>query len=296
VNALLFLVTSLLWGCGALATTMQAGVTPAAWSVCVRMSLAGIVLLACGWARGSRLRLRTPELVCVSLQGVLLFAVAFIAFYEATRRMPSGLAALVLATSSLFAAVIGRVIFGEPVSRNLASGTALGLAGVAIVFLPGFGTVPQGSLSEGFAWALLASLATAAGTVAGARGQRSGVDTFAALGWAAMIGGAASAFWAALAGEPFIFDLSRRYIASLAYLTLGASCATFLLYFELVRRQGAGQAAYVFTTVPVVALILSSLFEGLELGSRMAIGSVAILVGNVLVLRRSRAIRPASHV
>ncbi|GGE20194.1 membrane protein [Aureimonas endophytica] len=286
MNALLFLLTSLLWGCGALATKLQAGVTPAAWSVSIRMTLAGLILLACGKIKGVRLKLRAPELLFVAAQGILFFAVAFIAFYEATRCMPSGLAALVLSTSSLFAAAFGRAMLGDPFSRRFAQGTAFGLVGVAVIFLPSMGTAQHGSLLEGFAWALLSSLATAAGTVANSRNQRAGVETFAALGWAAVIGGATSAICAMLTGEPLVLDLSLRYLASLTYLTVGASCATFLIYFELVGRHGAARAAYVFTTIPLVALILSSLFEGLHLDARIAIGAAAILIGNVIVLKR----------
>jgi len=225
------------------------------------------------------------DLLFVGTQGILFFAVAFIAFYEATRRMPSGLAALVLATSSLFAALLGRAVLGEPLSQGFAMGMVFGLSGVAVIVLPGFGTVHQESLSGGAAWAFVAAVATAAGTVAGSRNHKAGLNSFVALGWAAVIGGAASAIWATFGSQPFVFDFSTRYVVSLAYLTLGASCATFLLYFELVSRQGAGRAAYVFTTVPVIALVLSSLLEGLRLDARLAAGTLAILLGNILILK-----------
>jgi drug/metabolite transporter (DMT)-like permease len=286
VNAVLFLVTSLLWGCGALATTMQAGVTPAAWSVSLRMALAGFLLLAYGRARKAKLDLRARDIPFVGLQGVLFFALAFVAFYEATSRIPSGLAALVLATSSLFAAAIGRAVHGEIISRGLVWGTLFGLCGIAAIFGPGLHDVSRDTLFAGFAWALLASVATAAGTVTGARNQKAGVPTFAGLGWAALIGGAASAAWALATGEPFVFDFTFRFVASLLYLAIGASVLTFLLYFELVKRYGSGKAAYIFTTVPIIALVLSSLFEGLQIGTNIVVGSAAILIGNVFVLRK----------
>src|SRR5689334_19871324 len=112
MTAALFALTALLWGGGALATAMQAGVTPAPWSVALRMVLAGLILLGYGRLRGVPLGIPRKDRPAVALQGLLFFAIAFIAFYEATARMPSGLAALVLSTSSLFAAVIARATLG----------------------------------------------------------------------------------------------------------------------------------------------------------------------------------------
>lgn len=284
MNGLLFLLTSLLWGCGALATTMQAGVTPAAWSVSLRMSLAGLVLLAYGRATRARLHIAGLDVLFVGLQGVLFFALAFIAFYEATRRIPSGLAALVLATSSLFAAVIGRFVHRDLISRGLLWGTLFGFGGVTLIFAPGLPAIPQETVVSGFKWALVASIATAAGTVVGARNQKAGVPAMASLGWAALIGGAASAVWALANNQPFVFDFTFRFVASLVYLAIGASCFTFVLYFELVKRNGSGKAAYIFTTVPIVALVLSSIFEGLQPDAYLMIGGLAILIGNVIVL------------
>jgi drug/metabolite transporter (DMT)-like permease len=294
VTALLFALASLLWGGGALAAAMQAGVTPAPWSVALRMALAGLLLL--GFAGWRRVPLRIPrrDLAFVGLQGVLFFAVAFIAFYESTRRIPSGLAALVLSTSSLFAALIGRVLLGRvllgtPVSSSLLWGALCGIIGVGIIFGPGLAGVAAGAgagLASGLCWGPVSAVATAGGTVIGARNQRAGLPTLAVLGWGAWIGCATSAAWAMAQGAPFIVDPSPRYLASLVYLAVAASCIAFLLYFELVQRLGPGKAAYIFATVPVVALLLSALFEGLRLDLRMTLGVLVILAGNVLVLRK----------
>ncbi|MCC8958215.1 DMT family transporter, partial [Bradyrhizobium sp. Pear77] len=137
MTAALFALTALLWGGGALATAMQAGVTPAPWSVALRMALAGLILLGYGRLRGVPLAIPRKDRLAVALQGLLFFAIAFIAFYQATARMPSGLAALVLSTSSLFAAVIARAALGVPISPTFVWGTLCGILGLAIIFLPG---------------------------------------------------------------------------------------------------------------------------------------------------------------
>ncbi|MCP1833685.1 drug/metabolite transporter (DMT)-like permease [Bradyrhizobium sp. USDA 4532] len=286
MTALLFAVTALLWGGGALATAMQAGVTPAPWSVALRMVLAGVILLGYGRMRGVTLSIPRKDRPAVALQGLLFFAIAFIAFYEATARMPSGLAALVLSTSSLFAAVIARAVLGVPISSGFVWGALCGILGLAIIFLPGAAAQGVAPLA-GFAWALTAAIATGAGTTVSVRNQRAGLPVASVLGWGAFVGAAASALWAVATGTPFVADISPSYVTSFLYLAIAASCITFTLYFELVRRLGPGRAAYTLALVPLVALVLSALFEHLALGWPVLAGAAAILAGNVLVLARA---------
>ena len=285
MTAVLFAATALLWGGGALATALQAGVMPAPWSVALRMALAGVLLLLYGRIRHVPLGIPRRDRLYVALQGALFFALAFISFYEAARRIPSGLAALVLSTSSLFAALIGRVLLGSALAPAMLWGALCGIIGIGIIFGPGIGALGSES-GAGFAWALVSAIATGGGTVAGARNQQAGLPTVAVLGWGALIGAAVSACWALAERQPFVPDLSARYLGSLLYLAIAASCVTFMLYFELVRRLGPGRAAYTLATVPLVALVLSALFENLHLDGRIAVGAAAILLGNVLVLRR----------
>lgn len=285
MTVLLFALTALIWSGGALATALQAGVTPAPWSVAVRMALAGLILLGYGQTQAVSLAIPPRDRPAVALQGMLFFALAFIAFYEAARHMPSGLAALILSTSALFAALIGRATLGTRLTANFVWGTLCGIVGIALVFGPTGGMGANISPS-GIAWALVAAVATGAGTVVGARNQMAGLPAIAVLGWAALAGAATSAAWALITGAPAVPDLSARYLLSLAYLAVAASCVAFMLYFELVRRLGPGPAAYTLTVVPLVALVLSSLFEHLVLDWSIAAGTAAILAGNVLVLRR----------
>ena len=286
MTALLFALTAMLWGGGALATAMQAGVTPAPWSVALRMALAGLILLGYGRLRGIELAIPTRDRPAVALQGLLFFAVAFIAFYEATARMPSGLAALVLSTSSLFAALIARAALGAPISTSFVWGALCGILGLAIIFVPGATAAGTAPPLSGFAWALVAAVATGTGTTIGARNQRAGLPVVAVLGWGALVGATASALWAVATGATFAADASLPYLVSFLYLAIAASCITFMLYFELVRRLGPGRAAYTLALVPLVALVLSALFEHLALGWPVLAGASAILLGNVLVLSR----------
>ena len=82
-----------------------------------------------------------------------------------------------------------------------------------------------------------------------------------------------SAVSSLLAGHPFNFDASPGYIISLAYLTVFGSVVAFGAYLTLLGRIGAHKAGYAMVMFPVVALILSILFEGLQLDLTIIAGT-----------------------
>ena len=93
---------------------------------------------------------------------------------------------------------------------------------------------------------------------------------------------AAIAMWQ---GKAFVFDTSPEYVVSLLYLTLFGSIAAFGSYLTLLGRIGAHKAGYAMVMFPVVALVISVLFEGLELSTSIVGGVTLVLAGNVFILR-----------
>jgi drug/metabolite transporter (DMT)-like permease len=94
-------------------------------------------------------------------------------------------------------------------------------------------------------------------------------------------------------GVPFTFDPSPLYVGALVYLAVFATILGFGCYLTLLGRIGADRAAYTSVVFPVVALGLSTVFEGFE-WTTLALGGVALIVlGNVVVLARSTRRQPA---
>lgn len=281
----LFLATAFLWGAGALITTSQAAGAAVSLSVALRMTLVGAVMLGAGVATGSPLHVARAERPWLAAQGALFFGLAFIAFYKATQAIPSGVAALVLSSAPFFTAGAAWVLLRAPVGGRMLAGIACGSAGLTIVSLPhlmrlGF----DGHTARGFGWALLAAASTGFGTALSARNRARGIAVLAQMGWGALCGAGFALAWALAAGVPLAVRPDRDFLLGLVYLALVASCATFGMYFTLVGRIGPARAAYVLTVVPLVALALSVLFEGLHIDARLIAGATAILIGNVLVL------------
>jgi drug/metabolite transporter (DMT)-like permease len=107
--------------------------------------------------------------------------------------------------------------------------------------------------------------------------------------WSMLYGALFIAAVALAGGQPFTFDFSWPYIASLIYLSLFGSAVAFGAYLTLMRRIGADRASYIAVAIPVVALLLSTAFEHLRWQPETFVGVALCLAGNVLMLRR----RPA---
>jgi len=87
-------------------------------------------------------------------------------------------------------------------------------------------------------------------------------------------------------GKTPTFDTSFSYVASLFYLAIFGSIVAFSAYLTLIGKIGADKAAYALVVVPVIAIIISMIFEGYELKWVSGIGILLLLVGNVFALRK----------
>jgi drug/metabolite transporter (DMT)-like permease len=103
-----------------------------------------------------------------------------------------------------------------------------------------------------------------------------------------LYGCAALAIYAAINRHAFIVDWSPTYLIALAYLALVGSVVAFAAYLTLLGRIGADRAAYVTVLGPVVALIVSTFVENFHWSPPSILGLVAVLIGNVLVLRPAK--------
>lgn len=285
MTAALFLATVLFWGSGAIVTSLQASASAPELSVAIRMFLVGSGMLGFSIATGKPITIMRGDRSWVAMQGILFFGLAFIAFYKATQGIPSGIAALVLSSSSLFAAVASRFLLDLRISRRAAIGIIFGLLGLGIVAAPQiFALHLNPQTLKGFIWAAIAAIATGAGTAIAARNQRRGVPIPVLMGWGALCGCGFGFAWAVVVGTSLTIPVTTGYLAQLAYLAIVASCVTFLMYFTLIEKVGPARAAYALTVVPIVAMTISVIFEGLRVDTRLALGGATIILGNILIL------------
>jgi len=104
------------------------------------------------------------------------------------------------------------------------------------------------------------------------------------------------ALWAVGQGLPFSFEPTLGYSLSLVYLALFGSVIAFGSYLTLLGRIGPARAAYAMVLFPLVALALSTLFEGYQWTAAAFAGMVLAVIGNVLALAVGRPDRPVTAV
>jgi drug/metabolite transporter (DMT)-like permease len=286
-NAALFVIPALIWGSTWLAIRFQLGVVDPLVSVTYRLlGAAGLMLLYCR-LRGINLRFGLSEHLFIGLQGLCLFGFNYWLVYEAEEVLPSGLVAIIF-SGVLFANVLnGRIFLKAPVQRHVVVGGLLGMTGIGSIFVNELATF---SLSNRGAQALTMALVSvylaSLGNILSARSQRAGLTVIQTNSLGMLYGGLAMLAVSTALGKPFVFDTSLRYIASLGHLTVFGSVIAFGCFLTLVGRIGADRAAYVTLVMPVIALILTTVFEGYDWTPSALFGVALVMCGNYLALRQ----------
>ncbi|GAB7196477.1 hypothetical protein OS31_18870 [Dickeya oryzae] len=189
----------------------------------------------------------------------------------------------------LFNAFNSRLFFGTRLSRNVMFAAPLGLAGILLLFwhdLLRLNSSPQ--LLWGVGLSLLGTYGFSLGNMISARHQHSGRDIMTTNAWGMLYGALAMGLIALMLGYRFTPEFSLQYLGSLFYLSLFGSVIGFGAYFALVGRIGASQAAYATLLFPLVALSVSTLYEGYVWRSNAVLGLLLILAGNAVMFYRPR--------
>jgi len=279
----LFSIATLIWGSTWLAITFQLGSVAAEASVVYRFALAALMLAAWCLATGRSLRFPAAQHAWLASQGALLFGLNYLCVYWAEQHIASGLVA-VLFSLIVFLNLVGvRVFFATPVNRRTALGAALGVAGVTLLFWRELAGMQTDAL-RGILFGLAATVFASGGNLLAVRNQRRGIPLLPGVAWGMTYGTLTIAIVAALNDIVWTFDPRPGYVLSLLYLAAFGSVIAFAAYLTLLGKIGAARAGYVGVAVPVVALLLSTVFEHYEWTLPALAGAALCIAGNVLVL------------
>ncbi len=286
----LYAVTVLIWGSTWLAIHYQLGIVPPMVSIVWRFVLASAILFAYALWKGMKLKFEPREHAWIALQGVLLVGLNYVGAYTAEIYLPSGLVAVAFSLIVFFNIAGMHVFFGAPVNLVRWFAAGLGVTGVTLLFWPelaDFSASGTGLLGLGIAIAGTASASL--GSIVASRNQSCGLQVVPLNAWSMLYGTAFMAILAAVAGNRFVFDFSFSYVASLLYLAIPGSVIAFGTFLTVLKRIGPDRAGYISVLIPVVALILSTLFEHLQWQMPMFLGLALCLIGNVLMLARRKS-------
>ena len=286
-NTLLYVVTVLIWGSTWFAIEFQLGTVAPEVSVVYRFAGASLLLFAWARLRGLNLSFRLKDHIWFVLLGVLLFGVNYVLAYRAQIYITSALTALAFTTLVWMNIINARLFFGVRAGRRVLFGALLGIAGIFTLFVPQIGELSlTDSVLYGSLLAILSAFVASLGNMASQAAQRRNLPVIQSNAWGMFYGTLVSAGIAGGQGQTFNFEWSAGYIGSLVYLIIFGSIIAFGAYLTLLGRIGAHRAGYIMVLFPVVALILSMLFEGLQLGASLIVGTILVLAGNVFVLKK----------
>jgi drug/metabolite transporter (DMT)-like permease len=177
---------------------------------------------------------------------------------------------------------------GTPVRARTVLGGAVGFIGLCLLFRPELAAFDLSSERTGaLLVSIIASYSASLGNILSARNQKAGMSVVASNGLAMTYGGAMTLAFALARGHALVFDPSAPYVISLAFLVLFGSIVAFGSYLKLLGRIGPDRAAYAMIVFPLVALGVSTLFEGYVWTPLAGLGAALILAGNLVVLGRA---------
>jgi drug/metabolite transporter (DMT)-like permease len=289
-NARLFALCVAIWGTTWLAIRFQLGEVAPEQSVAYRFLLAAGLSFAIIRVRGRAVVPTGSVHGLLLLFGLSTFTAGYVLVYYAETRITSGLVAVGYSLTPLLNHAAARLALGAPANRRIEQGGVLGVLGVCLVFGPELArSAFDADLLLGGALTLGAVLCSTVGTVLAGWLERRGVGVWQKLSWGMAYGGIGCLALSLLRGQTPSFSLAPAYLLSLAYLVAFGSVAAFAAYLTLFETIGVARAGYVGVLVPVVALIVSAVFEGFEPTWWTALGLLCVLLGQASMVARGPA-------
>jgi drug/metabolite transporter (DMT)-like permease len=287
-NALLYVVTVLIWGSSWLAIKYQLGSVDPMVSVAYRFLLASAISwLYCRFS-GRLMRYSLRDHGFMFLQGASLFALNYWLFYLSELTLTSGLAAVIFSTIVVMNMMNGVLFLKNRLELRVVLGAGIGLFGIIVVFWPEVTDFESGSENLfAVSLAVLATLLASLGNIASARNQRKGIPVVQANTFGMTYGALLMLVLSWATGREFTFEVTLPYVSSLVFLSVFASIIAFWTYLTLLGRVGVERAAYATLIFPLVALGFSTVFEDYQWTASAGIGILLILAGNLLILKRS---------
>lgn len=258
---------------------------PPLTGVALRFTLASAALL--GLAAFLRVPLgRDPvERRLWPANALLTFAIPYGVLYWAEQVVPSGLAAVLFATFPLIVAVIAHFVLpGERLTPKGIVGILTGFAGVAVIFSEDFQALGGSKVGLAAAVLLIAPLSASFGSVL-IKKWGSGVHP---LSTAAVPMGIAALVTGTLAlvlehGRPVHLDTPS--VLAVLYLAIIGSAVPFTLYFWLLQHQTATGMSLINYAIPVIAVLVGTVFLKEPFTLRILVGAALVLAGVGIALR-----------
>jgi drug/metabolite transporter (DMT)-like permease len=250
-----------------------------------RLAIVGIVLLAFAYIRKNKLIITAKELLIISISSVFLWTGGNGLLLWAEQHTYSGLAALLVSTTPMWAALLDSIFSKKTPSSLLIGSIFLGLGGIAVLIYP---SLRAGNSADYISGLLLvgASLCWAAGSVYQKRNPIDVPDTVIA-GYQTIIGGCSFLILSLLFNEPTPQPTQNAWLAW-GYLIVFGSVFAFTSYVRALRLLPINiMMTYAFVN-PVLAVFLGWLILGEKITNWTIAGAALVVLGVFGVFREQQ--------
>jgi drug/metabolite transporter (DMT)-like permease len=290
-----FAIIYLVWGSTFLAIRVGVHQVPPFLYAGVRFLIAGTLL--CGWTLAHGECLPTArQWKSISLLALLIFVLDYGLLFWAEQRVPSGIAAVMMATIPVFMALSEIILLRtQRLTLSLSLALLIGLAGVAVLMIPSLHLSGEPIDRVGAVALIFASLTWSIGS---ALTRKLDLPSSKAMssGTQMLIGGVMLAIIALAAGEYRNFRPSSVAMSgwiALLYLIFAGSILGFTAYVWLIHHQSPTKVGTYAYVNPVVAVLLGYFWGGEGLGLREVVGAFLVLVSVVVITTARKPVTKA---
>ena len=296
MQILAYTLVVLIWGSTWYFVNDQVVGVPATWAVFYRFGLAALMLWIIVKAMRLPTRFTPTQHLWLVAMGISMFSLNYILVYLSTQNLTSGLVALAFSCMTFWNIVNARIFLKNPLNASVGVAAVLGLLGLSLIFAPEFaGLTIEPAIIIAIALALVAGLSASLGNTIAASGKLGDASPLSinavAMTYGSLINVSLAFFFD---GSPVI-RTDPGFISALIFLSVIGTVVCFSVYLWLIRVMGVERPAYIAVLVPIVALVISSLFEDFSWSTESIVGLLLVFAGNVLIVR-GRKSKPLEDV
>jgi drug/metabolite transporter (DMT)-like permease len=286
-----FMIVSLIWGSTWFVIRDQLGIVPAGWSVTYRFAVAAIGMFFLTAITRQSLKIDRSMVLWTMLLGLMQFSLNFNFVYAAEHHITSGLVAVVFALLIVPNAILAKWWLGREIGGAFIFGSAIATVGVAFLMTQEYRAAPVGGdeVLVGLGLTLCGVLCASISNVLQVVPQVARFPTMTILSYSMLWGTLANALFAYTLSGPPVIDPRPAYLGGVLYLGIIGSVVTFPLYFGLIRNIGPGKAAYTSVLIPVIAMMISTLFEEYSWSLFAVAGAALAIIGLVVAMQVRKA-------
>lgn len=258
-------------------------------SVFIRFILAGLIILAYVILTNRKLIFSLKEHLYFFILGIFLYSGNYIFFYHSNVYLPSNIPATVFCLLTIFNILGEKFIFKKPITSMTLSGALLGIAGIGIIFYQDFVNFDLNSgTTLGLMFALFATLSASAGNLIAIYNKRNyNIPLLQNVAFAMIYGALVALIVSFIKGAEFYVPINNfSYLLGLAYLIIFGSIISFLCYIRFIENTSASTGGYIGVIMPILALIISMIFEDVKPDIFFLTGLPVALIGLLLILKQ----------